>query len=674
MKHIFRRVIFILIIVVFLSPLLSVSPAAADQPTEQPEGFGWTQIGPAGGQFKQIIQNPFEPNMFFAVVGKGLYKSVDNGFTWDNIPFPDGFDLLDASCRMKIGGEDNPTSLLGYRGKIFKTSVERIEWQEVSNLSSGFHYDGFEISGKHANMIVARIDRSFVVTRDGGVSWKNVFPNPYHFAYNTTDDEQILLFHEGTFFRTDNFGDTWQRLETNVDFSSDINSLIYSESDSNYYLIHNYNTVYKSVDQGENWTIAFISSKSVSKIQVSRWNPEIILVSDDIYLSEALLTLDGGQTWKTISRNRGDGYYVFSVLLGKAPGDNSVIGLTNQVFMRINPEDQEIQRSAAGIHEQWISRLLVNPEDGEGIYACVGVKTEDNHDDRLCYYSPNTGEEWHQVGASIGSFAVNPGDFSEVYWIDKEGRLFFSSDYGATVNLRDMVFTYLPVPVFPDPHHPGKVRVNYGLYDKVIYESLDYGISWTRTEATMPGSDFVYDPIIADKAYSFETQVVGKYFVTNDDGLTWQGFSPPHQFFGRFLVRVIDGKSQLVNIVIDDESIKVYTSQDDGLNWQFEFEIGERDSYYPMDILEASDVLMTVVSIEDVCDTGSPSIKYQVDFNGDWKELPKLRTRQDPNRIQLSSHGTSFRVFVPTYDSSIYYIDFSDKELMHNYLPLILKR
>ena len=65
MKQLFRRVIFILIIVVFLSPLLSVSPAAADQPTDQPadqpEGFGWTQIGPAGGRFEEIVQNPFDP-------------------------------------------------------------------------------------------------------------------------------------------------------------------------------------------------------------------------------------------------------------------------------------------------------------------------------------------------------------------------------------------------------------------------------------------------------------------------------------------------------------------------------------------------------------------------------------------------------------------------------------
>jgi hypothetical protein len=44
----------------------------------------WTNVGPEGGSFWQLVVDPQNPDIIYATTGAGLFKSQNGGANWDN--------------------------------------------------------------------------------------------------------------------------------------------------------------------------------------------------------------------------------------------------------------------------------------------------------------------------------------------------------------------------------------------------------------------------------------------------------------------------------------------------------------------------------------------------------------------------------------------------------------
>lgn len=673
MERNFRRLIFILIILFFLSPLLSVSPAAADQPTEQPtdqpEGFGWTQIGPAGGRFEEIVQNPFDPEMFFANVGNNLYRSLDSGQNWEKVS-TEGVDLNYVSnILLEISGSDLPLLFLTNGGKVYKTPVDQISWTKVADVDgSSWPISNLKVARNDTSRMAAVIQGNLRVSRDGGMNWKVAFPNPAYFSLNTINPDQLLAFSSGNFYRSSDFGNNWETLETPPSFLDNVKTLVFSEADQSYYVLVNYSKLFKSLDFGNTWDEVNIPQNLYEAVQIANFDPNIIFLE---YPGEQTvqITLDGGLTWNSINRKRVDGDSVLVWKLPAAQGGFDLLAGTWQALLKLDIQGEELQRSAQGVHEQNIKNLIVNPNDGREIYTCV--KVADNDKLNNCYFSPDSGLSWRKFGGAVYSIAVNPMQFSEIVWSENE-RFYYSSDYGETVEEKGTT-VYNLGNIHIDPNYPGKIILTSCYSSSSIVVSLDYGMTWTLMETQQTISNFLIDPNVPDHYYSF---YFNEGFVSFDGGLNWTKMNlPTYGWAERFIVRTIHGKSQLLLINRTPLSYQFWTSTDGGMVWKYRSEVDY--SYIRclrFDALDSPNGIISTLCADCESNSDPLTTKYQVNLTGKWYELPPLSLHNLNNLMRLANLPEGNRLFMSTYGDSIYYIDFKPPELIRTYLPMILKK
>jgi len=663
------RITALFLVTGLLIPLLAFSPVEANEIN----GSTWSQFGPPGGNFQEIVQNPFDPDMFFAVVNFHLYQSVDGGQNWTKKPMPETRNTTLYEIDMEIGGRDLPTLVMTISDEIFKTPVDQINWQRIFyQENSNFVSGSLQISKNSSNAMAVIKNNSLIVTSDGGNSWTNVFPNTVHYSLNTLESDKFLLFSGGNFYRTNDFGKTWETIPSNPAFTSGIYRLLFCEANQAFYLLSHDKNVYKSDDFGNNWDLIFTGNYTIQDLKVSDLDPQaLLLVQTD---HKALFSVDGGFSWNNINGYRPNGDTVRIWYMSEKPGENLLIAGTDQSLTKINHEDEDIQTSASGINEQSILKLEIDPQNPDQIYTCLfsdGVHDYSNGKD--CFFSRDGGMNWNRIGGPVNDLSVNPNDYSKVYWVEKGGNFYYSPDYGATVIPKGTLPSYLlDVSLFPNPHQPGTIIAMINTYPERVAVSRDYGLTWETDVATIPGHSLIFDPIIENKAYSF-----GSYslFVSEDDCVTWIEHELPggqESFSG--LVKVVDGLTCIFIVYMPGTMMKIYASND-LTNWELkdEFEWSRTPSL-AMDIADTSMGLMNALCFNcTISLITNPAIRFQTNFTGNWKTLPHYGEVFIPRELKLVEHSQGFRLYAPTNGKSIYFIDFGLDGIEELFLPLIFK-
>ncbi len=670
MKQLFRRVIFILVILIFLSPLLSVSPAAADgptdQPTDQPEGFGWTQIGPAGGKFEEIVQNPFDPDMFFAYSGEGLYQSLNSGLSWTEVSM-EGIDINTTTpVFMEIAGLVSQELFLIKGTNVYKTAIDQISWQRIAVVTNN-STPMFKVARNDASKMMAAIDDNIKVSGDGGLTWRAVFPRTQFFLIDTINPDRLLVFKDNQFFRSVDFGRNWEVLDTPSLFLNTIKSIDISESDQGVYTLLYYNWAFKTLDFGDSWVAIALPEGTFNALHVSSFDSNILLLESS-HSRLAMLSRDGGNSWTTIDQERSLRDRIYIWRLPVVQGDYDILAGTLQAFVKLNAQNEELQRSAQGIHEQFISQMVVNPQNGNELYACVQLDYYAKS--KICHYSNDSGVTWQQIEAVVGHLAVNPQRFNEVFWVDFEGLYYYSTDHGSTFTPKGSINGNLfPQEFLVDPHHPGKL-IAYRYSTKLeISISNDYGMTWEPLANRPEGYMFFIDPLIPDRFFS-TTSYNG--FVSNDGGSSWIEMTLPDsiRYPQKMISRVYSGASYLFLPTSNDLSESIWISSDGGMNWTKIAALNYFTDDSMIDHLDTPNGSLTAYCLNCNEINRPNKINYLVDFVGGWDQLPDFPVKKR-SVMQLSSTSGIARFYLATEGKSIYYIDLQIPEIEKVYLPLI---
>ncbi|MFA5264833.1 MAG: YCF48-related protein [Opitutaceae bacterium] len=130
-------------------------------------GLTWNQFNPTDDDQHLNRISMSEDGMLYIAGERGLLlRSADSGASWEKIPSP-----YEGSFYGVLPLEDGALMAYGLRGHIFRSeSAASIDWKGISTDSPALLATAFRM--KNRTIVVAGQARCFLVSRDGGHSFK----------------------------------------------------------------------------------------------------------------------------------------------------------------------------------------------------------------------------------------------------------------------------------------------------------------------------------------------------------------------------------------------------------------------------------------------------------------------------------------------------------------------
>jgi hypothetical protein len=275
-----------------------------------------------------LLFNPNDSNVIYlSTTSNGIYKTLDGGETWKQTGLKTGnsasiaFDQKNPEILYTVSG-----------GKILKSVDGGDNWQNI-----------------------------YIETR-AGQSISSIAAD----FYNT--NKIYASVSDGTILRSTDYGNTWSVLTRIGDY---INQIYIYPSDSRIiFLVTRKKGIFKSLDDGENWTQI---NTSLSKFKGGLNINWFLFYKKDptkIYLATGyglLKSSDGGATWGEIKTLLPSGTPIQSVAVDPNDENKILFAIDNKIHKSLNSGSEWSVKVIPTSRK--IVLLLADPENSETIYA-----------------------------------------------------------------------------------------------------------------------------------------------------------------------------------------------------------------------------------------------------------------------------------------------------------------
>ncbi len=344
-----------LLFILVVSPLRTAAPAAAQEPAPVTEAqltaLRYRHIGPVGNRVSAVTGVPGEPNTYyFGAASGGVWKSSDGGVHWDPV-----FDDQPAQSigAMAVAPSDPNVIWVGTGEAHIRSNVSIGNGvYRSTDAGRSWVHTGLKRTGRVGRIVVDPRDpdvayvaalghlydpqeeRGVFRTRDGGLTWDRVLfaddstgavdlvidPNNPRILFAATWQMWIRTWGRwsggpgSAIWRTDDGGDTWERLEgrglpnsplgkiglaMSASSSERIYALIETSANREFAPVDDrHGVLWRSDDGGASWTIA---SRDHGLMQRPLYYTRVVAAPDDPdevhFLSTRFTTSkDGGRT------------------------------------------------------------------------------------------------------------------------------------------------------------------------------------------------------------------------------------------------------------------------------------------------------------------------------------------------------------------------------------------
>ena len=451
-----------------------------------PDNLNWGGLG-TNNRINKIMYHPTIPNLVFVGTSEGLYRSVDNFESYNNIAvgnhpsgFNQNFDFI----------EFHPTN-----ENIIYTSTTDTDSKIYisSNTGQSFNQSG-EIVNNNSNIklsISAACEDCVYIGSSDGV-WKSeniaetfeLIGNPEianYGAFAVSDtDSNVLLFgdidthmsYDGgqtwsqvTYWATgdENYNSTGQYVHADIRGARSFNGIFWVNTDG---------LLAKSNDNGASWE--FFEGQSIREnycLGVSQ--------------SNHFRTITGSQDNGTSIKNENTWIEFYG-----ADGMEGIIHPLNDNWMIGSVQNGSKRRTKDGGYSQdgatpddfsgaWVTPLIYNPNDQMSIYTASN----------LLYKSEDFGSNWTPLSESLFDGNINnvamAENNSEIIVVTQGSRIKISTNGG--INFNEISSPILPnssiKDIAFDPNNDNNIIVTYASYsndNKKIFLSNNLGQSWTN--------------------------------------------------------------------------------------------------------------------------------------------------------------------------------------------------
>ncbi|MFC3973904.1 WD40/YVTN/BNR-like repeat-containing protein [Maribacter confluentis] len=567
--------------------------------------FEYRTIGPLrGGRVTTVTGTPNEPGTFYlGASGAGVWKTEDYGTTWNNVS--DGFFKTPSIGAIEValndpnivyvgtGSDGLRSNIIGGKG-VYKSIDGGKTWNHIGLEHAG-QIGAVEIDPTNSNIVwVAAIGNAFKAneergiykTTDGGVTWQKMFHisnttgfadlellpgNPnivYAAAWKAQRTPWTIISggeqNEGGIYKSVNGGKDWTKLEKGLPkgLIGKIDLAVSAVDSSILYAVieapGDEGGVYKSIDQGNSF-VQTSDNKGLVNRPFYYTNIELDPTNPDIVYSNAnplLKSTDGGKSWTMMAVPHGDNHDIWL-----NPNNPDLLIQCNDGGANVSHNGGKTWSSQFNQPTAEIYQVAVDDQYPYWVYGAQ----QDNTTIAIPSSAPSaTGPQGTQIminvgGCETGPSIPKPGNHNLVYnnckgrfsvynkitGVDREYSIGASNIYGH--NPKDLKYRFQRVaPVHVSPHDPDVVYMGSQFLHKtrndgVIWETISPDLTaFEEDKQVISGSPITRD-ITGEEYYSTlyairESKIKkgliwtgsndGVVSVTQDGGLTWSNVTP----------------------------------------------------------------------------------------------------------------------------------------------------
>ena len=659
--------------------------------------FQYRNVGPnRGGRATSVAGIASEPGTFYlGATGGGVWKSTDYGVSWKNVS--DGYfetpsigDIAIAQNDKNIvyvgtGSDGLRSNVIAGKG-VYKSIDAGSTWEHIGLRNVGqigaveLHPDNHNIAYVAAigNAFAPNIERGVYKTENGGKTWtKSLFisdkigvsdiellpSNPeiiFAAAWKAERKPWTIVSggkqEEGGIYKSVDGGNTWEKI-TNGLPSGLIGKidLAISEADSRiiYALVEapgKEGGLYKSIDQGKSFKL-ISNYKGIrtrpfyyTNIEADPKNPNRVYVMATGYFRSD----DGGKNWITMRPPHGDNHDMWinpdnpDLFIQANDGGANVTTNGGKTWStQLNQPTAEIYQ--VEVDDQLPYWLYGGQQDN---YSTIAVPSQAPGS----IQSPATGWIINTGGCETGPAVPKPGNHNIVYAnckgrfsvFDKRTGLELSYDVGAANmyghNPKDLKYRFQRVsPIHVSPHNPNVVYHT----SQYVHKTMDEGKTWETISPDLT-------------AFEEDKQVISGSPITRD--VTGEEF-----YSTIYAIRESTAKEGVIWVGANDGPVHV--TKDGGQNWQnvtpSKMPTGGR-----VDAVEPSPhnpAKAYIAVLRYQLNDWKPYIYKTVNFGKTWQLLtngvngipndyPTRVVREDPDKEGVLYAGTEYGMFISMDD------------------------
>ena len=665
------------------------------------QSLQYENVGPTrGGRVTAVSGVESKPATFYmGASGGGLWKTTDYGANWNNIS--DGYFTTPSIGSIAVFQKNPKIIYVGTGsdairsnvivGKGLYKSIDAGETWQFSGLKEAGQIGSVIVNPNNSEIVyVAAIGQPFKKSKergvyrsqDGGKSWKQVLylsdsvgavdlemapdnPNVIYAAMWRAERKPWTIISGGAtdgIFKSVNGGDTWERKSEGLPdgLIGKIDFAISAQKPSRVWALVQADGgqagLYKSDDYADSWSKVDMPNDTHKSIMYRPFyftnldaNP---LNADNLWAGTKILwsTYDGGSTWKKIPSTHADHHDIWinpsdtSVMIDGNDGGAAVSRDGGQNWSTLfNQPTAELY--SCYVDDQYPYYLYSGQQDNSTIRVPVSqpyldvLNSNDNHQLNNIMYWENCG------GCETGPVIPKPGDPNIIYTNCKGQFGVYYKDAGieqAYYIGAESLYSNHPdsityrfqrvTPMEVSPHNPDVVY--YG--SQHVHKTIDGGKTWEQISPDLTDNKVQFrmrsgGPI--DEDISGEEYYAVLYAIREsplEPGVIWTGAND-----GRFHVTK-DGGASWVDVTPDMPS-------------------GGRVSNIEVSPHDPAKAYYAVY--RDYLGDEAPYIYMTADYGNSWKKLtdgkngipfdfPVRVVREDPNRAGLLYAGTEFGMFI----------------------------
>ena len=568
--------------------------------------FKYRTVGPErGGRVTTVTGTPMLPGTFYlGASGGGVWKSEDYGTSWKNIS--DGYFVTPSIGAIEVSAKDPNIIYVGtgsdglrsnvISGKgVYKSIDAGKTWDHIGLKNVG-QIGAVEIDPTDHNIVwVAAIgnafkqnsDRGIYKTTDGGKNWKKVLfisetvgfadlellPGNsdivYAAAWKAERKPWTIIsggtHDEGGIYKSTNGGMDWVKLENGLPkgLIGKIDLAVSAVNSSILYAVieapGKERGLYKSVDQGKSFVHVSDNAGLVNRpfyytnIELDPTNPDVVYSN----ANPLLKSTNGGKSWRRMSVPHGDNHDIWinpnnpNLLIQANDGGANVSHNGGKTWStQFNQPTSELYQIE--VDDQYPYWLYAGQQDN---YTTIAVPSFPP------YAIQDPGKGWiiNTGGCETGPAVPKPGDHTTVY-ANCKGRFgvfnkLTGTEKGYYVgaaniyghNPKDLRYRFQRVaPIHVSPHNPDMVYHGSQFLHKTVTDGKEWETispdltAFEKDKQVISGSPITRD-ITGEEYYSTlysirESKVKagviwtgsndGVISVTKDGGKTWKNVTP----------------------------------------------------------------------------------------------------------------------------------------------------
>ena len=674
--------------------------AAAATHGQHFEGMKYRNVGPTrGGRVTAVAGTVAAPSAFYlGASGGGIWKTEDYGTSWNNVSddyfsTPSIGDIAVAQNDANIiyvgtGSDGLRSNVIAGKG-MYKSIDGGATWQHIGLDDTG-HIGAVEINPENHNVVyVAAIGQAFNAneerglykTVDGGRNWEQVLyisdetgisdvemlpGNPeivFATAWKAERKPWTIISggenEEGGLFKSVDGGASWDKitegLPTGLIGKMDL-ALSPADSSIVYLLVEapgDEAGLYKSIDQGQTFEQVSDHDGIITRpfyyanIDVDPQNPDIVYaMSTGNFISK-----DGGENWERLATPHGDNHDMWinpndpDLYIQANDGGANVTHNGGQTWStQFNQPTAELYQ--VEVDDQYPYWLYAGMQDNGTTIAVPSIAP----------YGVQHSNRWivDTGGCETGPAVPKPGDHNIVY-ADCKGRFgVFDKRLGTEKgyyvgaanmygqNPRDLRYRFQRVsPIHVSPHDPGVVYHT----SQYVHRTTDEGKTWETISPDLT-------------AFEAEYQVISGSPITRD--ITGEEF-----YSTIYSIRESSVQAGVIWVGANDGPVHV--TRDNGESW---------DDVTPRRLPPGGRVDAVEPSPHDAAKAYIALLRYQF---GDWKpyiyrtndfgrswdlltdgngipeDYPTRVVREDPDKVGVLYAGTEYGIFVSLDDGDTWH-------------------